>query len=77
MKKRFKVVVPIVGYRIVEVEALSKGSAVNIGYDLVATMLESDESLNPADRVKVQASQEDVENGEYSDVFKLAAIPID
>lgn len=76
MKRKYKVVVPIAGYRIIEVEALSKGSAVNIGYDLVATMLESDESLNPADRVKIQTS-EDIENGEYSDVFKLAAIPID
>lgn len=74
---KYKVIVPIAGYRIVEVDALSKFSAINKGYDLVAEMLESDESLNPADRVKIQTSQEDIENGEYSDVFKLAAIPID
>lgn len=74
---KFKVIVPIAGYRIVEVEALSKFSAINKGYDLVAEMLESDESLKPADRVKIQTSQEDIENGEYSDVFKLAAIPIE
>lgn len=69
---RYKVLVPIAGYEIVEVEATSSFNAINKGYDLVAEMLDG-KSLKPADRVKIQNSQEKIEDGEYDAVLKLIA----
>lgn len=73
---KYKVLVPIAGYKIVEVDAISPFNAINIGYDLVAEMLEG-QSLKPADRVKIQTTQEQIEDGEYAAVFKLVAEPIE
>lgn len=69
---KYRVFVPIGGYEIVQVEATSSFDALNKGYDLVAEMLDG-KNLNPADRVKIQTSQEDIENGEYAAVLRLIA----